>query len=66
MAYIIHYTDNNPNEINEEIILLDSKPTADEIEEYRPYHLDEETVHHISDEDWPSSLPLDRCLKPSF
>lgn len=65
MAYLIHFEDeSNPGWIKEEIYLTDERPNKKELHDLIPPGFNKATIHNISDEDWPSCLPLDRSLRP--
>jgi hypothetical protein len=67
MAYIIHYSDeSNENVIKEAVVLMDGMPDESDIEDFQPYGYNKIEIHHITDDDFPCGLPLDRCLEPVY
>lgn len=66
MAYILHFQGDNPNRIEEYIVLLDDKPSEEDIEEQRIPGYPDVDVHEIGEGmEWDPRLPVDEALHKS-
>ncbi len=63
MAYIVHFGQFDADGTGETVMLFDSKPTKDEIDDVTPYRYTVVDVLKVSDNPWPGSLPLEYILR---